>query len=114
MLGEAVCSRRSPLIPSQQSHAMAPSAVHIAASGIAAEPATSKLAKATSADGPGWAQNMTGEAGLVTPRPAWWWTGAAPRDAPGYREERQQLTALPLTVRARARSYYGYTIHNAA
>ena len=114
MLGEAVCSRRSPSIPSQQSHAMAPSAVHIAASGIAAEPATSKLAKATSADGPGWAQNMTGEAELVTPRPAWWWTGAAPRDAPGYREERQQLTALPLTVRARARSYYGYTIHNAA
>jgi hypothetical protein len=83
--------------------AMAPSAVHIAVPVSGTTEPIPTLAKATPAvgNGPGWAQNMTGEAELVTPRPAWWWTATAPQDAPGYDEQRQHLTALPLTVRAR-------------
>lgn len=79
-----------------------PSAVHNGVPASRAAEPTAKLAKATPAvaDGPGWAKNMIGEAELVTPRPAWWWTAAVPQDTSGYHEERQHLTALPLTVRA--------------
>ena len=46
-----------------------------------------------------WRTNIRGVAGLGLPRPASWWTGAAPEKAAGWVEKEGALTSLPLPVR---------------
>lgn len=78
------------------------------ASGTDGAPVVKLLAKAVVAPPheAAWHANLT-EAGeeteLTTPRPAWWWTGATPDDAPGYNADRHHITALPLSVCAASR-----------